>query len=220
MKEKTSNSWSKFPHSYIRDIIDGLKEESPWLTRNLLNHGIRNFTGASLTLDNNLEKLHVIDSSTTQRISHCNLERKTGGRPKGTTDDMKKNLADATIAVNHLQSLVAHEDLHRARAQIKRNREKGVTFREKIKMIVLKSGSTRLGQKVLDVVKSNDAKAAGVRIFETKGTDSEKWNVADLKVVLKSLKRKGDGPLPSLKKDLRALYTMRKDRAPIDLREL
>ena len=59
--------------------------------------------------------------------------------------------------------------------------------------IVFKSGSTRLGQTVLDVVKSNEAakkiklyaknvkaveayrnaKEAGDRIFETKGTDSD-----------------------------------------------
>ena len=45
MEEKASNSWTRFPHSYISDIIDGLKEESPWLTHSLLNHGMCNFTG-------------------------------------------------------------------------------------------------------------------------------------------------------------------------------
>ena len=101
--------------------------------------------------------------------------------------------------------------------------------------IVFKSGSTRLGQTVLDVVKSNaaekqrlqqekkvkaieayhNAKEAADRVVATKGIDPEKWNVADLKVILKSLKREGDTAIPSLKKDLRALYTLWKDRVPI-----
>ena len=135
---------------------------------------------------------------------------------KKETKDIKPLSMSQGTAAFCLQILVAHEGLHQARAQIKRNREEGTTFREKITMarkvsagIVFKSGSTRLGQTVLDVVQANaaekkrkqneknvkaieayrNAKEAGDRIFATKGTDSEKWNVADLKIILKLLKQ-------------------------------
>ena len=63
MEEKASNSWTRFPHSYISDIIGGLKEESLWLTRNVVSEGMRNFIVTSVITDNNLEKQHVLDSS-------------------------------------------------------------------------------------------------------------------------------------------------------------
>ena len=98
--------------------------------------------------------------------------------------------------------------------------------------IVFKSGSTRLGQTVLDVVKANaaekqrkqqeknmkaikayhNAKEAADLVVGTKGIDPDKLF---LKIILKSLKREGDSAIPSLKKDLRALYSSWKDRAPI-----
>ena len=102
MEEKVSNSWNRFPHSYISDIIDGLKDESPWLTRSVLNKGMRNFTYTSVTADNNIEEQRDAGSLTTPHcISNRNLERNTGGRPKGSSDKMKKDLADATMAANN-----------------------------------------------------------------------------------------------------------------------
>ena len=97
MEEKTANNCTRFPHSYISDRIDGLRDESPWLTRSVLNKGIRSFT----PIDNNIEEQLVTDNPRKSGNSNCNLDRKTGGRPKVSTDKSKKDLADAAMVVNN-----------------------------------------------------------------------------------------------------------------------
>jgi len=68
------------------------------------------------------------------------------------TKDVKTLNMSLRTAAFCLQTLVAHENLHQDRAQIKTNRDEGTSFREKIESakrvsagIVFKAGSTQLG---------------------------------------------------------------------------
>jgi len=67
------------------------------LTRSVLNKGIRSFK----LIDSNLEEQLVTNNPRTGGNSNFNLDRKNGGRPKGSTDKAKKDLADAAMAVNN-----------------------------------------------------------------------------------------------------------------------
>lgn len=57
-----------------------------------------------------------------------------------------------------------------------------------IKPLSMSQGTAAFCLQSLVAHEDRNAKEAGDRIFATKGTDSEKWNVADLKTIMMLLK--------------------------------
>ena len=129
-----------------------------------------------------------------------------------------------------------------ARERIKNDRSNGVALKDKMRANkklmaggLFKMGTVRLGQTVLEVQKENVAntirkvqekqvkehdsylalveKAAEIN---AQGKPPKSWGVKDLKIVVASLKRKGDPALPTRKADLFTRYEQTKDRVPLD----
>ena len=140
-----------------------------------------------------------------------------------------------------LQSIISQEQLHHAREKIKEHQDNGKETIEKLKEakkitagICYKSGTNRLGEDVFTVCKMNvekkletmrkklemeekaylELKRAADSLIET-GKPIESMSVKDITTILKSLKRKGDTPFPSRKKDKIQLYHQLKNRPPM-----
>ena len=141
-------------------------------------------------------------------------------------------------AAHCLDSIVQHDQLHKARQRIKKEQENGKSLLEKINVskrvtagILVKAGSHRLGQTVFQVVKERaQAKADEIRRKITKAKDTHnsdikkadavlsakppdannsenpRWTIKDLQQIIKPLKLKTDGPMPTKKPALLLLY--------------
>ena len=139
-------------------------------------------------------------------------------------------------------AIVRHGDLQAARELIKNDINNGVALKDKMRADkrlmaggLFKMGTVRLGQTVLEGLKENFANtirkvrekqakeydlylalAAKAAEIIAQGTPPKSWGVKDLKIVVASLKRKGDLALPTRKADLFTRYKQTKDRVPLD----
>ena len=137
-----------------------------------------------------------------------------------------------------LDMIVQDHDINAARGRIKQNMETGKSLKDKLnesKKItagrLFKAGSCRIGQTIFDIHKERRTKQKQDNIAaQTKAKniyllsisqadevhrlepDATKWNTADLKVVLKSLKTKEDGAMPKTKDKMLQSYYLWKDR--------
>ena len=140
-----------------------------------------------------------------------------------------------------LQAILSQEQLHEAREKIKIEQENGKNTIQRLKDakkvtagICYKSGTNRLGKQVFQVCRETvnkkiemmklkimkekkdylEAKQLADNLIAT-GKSIEKFTNADLKIILKSLKRKGDEAFPTRKNDMVQLYNKWKDREPM-----
>ena len=142
-----------------------------------------------------------------------------------------------------LQAILSQEQLHEAREKIKIEQENGKNTIQRLKDakkvtagICYKSGTNRLGKQVFQVCRETvnkkiemmkqkimkeekdylEAKQLADNLIAT-GKSIEKFTNADLKIILKSLKRKGDEAFPTRKNDMVQLYNKWNNREPMTL---
>ena len=140
-----------------------------------------------------------------------------------------------------LQAILSQEQLHEAREKIKIEQENDKNTIQRLKDakkvtagICYKSGTNRLGKQVFQVCREAvnkkiemmkqkimkeekdylEAKQLADNWIAT-GKSIEKFTNADLKIILKSLKRKGDEAFPTRKNDMVQLYNKWKNREPM-----
>ena len=160
--------------------------------------------------------------------------------PPPPADSLALNYSTGTSAFC-LDSLVQHSELMKSRERVKNERDNGKTVKEKIQAakrvtagVLFKASSCRIGKDVFEVqrdhaqerltiemaklnkVKQNylllKDKAAAVLAL---GKTPDKWSAKELKIVVAPLKRKEDGAMPKLKKELLEAYQKWKDRPPL-----
>ena len=136
-------------------------------------------------------------------------------------------------AAHCLDSIVQRNQLHKARQRIKKEKENGKSLLEKISVskrvtagILVKAGSHRIGQTVFQVVKErtqekaeearqgqghqkNIVKADAVLSAKPpneNNSENPRQTIKDLQHIIKPLKLKTDGPMPTKKPALLLLY--------------
>ena len=144
------------------------------------------------------------------------------------------------VAAWCLDSIVKDHDLNAARVRIKKNLQDGKSLKEKLiesKRItagrLFKAGSCRIGKTIFDLHKEKrfkeeqertqalqttketyrKAKEAAAAVIATQ-PDPSKWSIAQLKVMLKPLKKKEDGAMPTLKAKMLEKYLLWMQRDP------
>ena len=106
--ERKKNN-GKLPHGFTANFEKQFKTCCPSINRNSINHHYRVWSKnrASVTLVSNSQNDVAIDDATTAEVTrpitnHSDSdEKKKGGRPKGSTDQRKKELADAIVAAKN-----------------------------------------------------------------------------------------------------------------------
>jgi len=139
-----------------------------------------------------------------------------------------------------LTNIVQQKDLFKARENIKKEKDCGKTVREKLEEskritagILFKSGSSRLGKtvydicqkqvdervkmekdKVLEMERKYNKERNEATILLSTGKPLEKMTNEELKTLIRPLKLKDDGAMPTKKKNIIACYHQWKHRPP------
>ena len=87
--QSTSAGSQKVPWDTVTRIINGSKEDFPWLHRNIINSAYKKY----------LEKINKQDALSTTSASPTTLS--SGGRPKGQTNLLKCHRKETILAVKN-----------------------------------------------------------------------------------------------------------------------
>ena len=161
----------------------------------------------------NLPPLHVSPSSSVSSVRSDQIDLNFNGN----------------LARSLLKTLVRAHDLQEVRKEIMESKKEGIELKDRIKKmdrftaanLITSGGTHTLGVELLDEVKHRQAErkqehdrkkqkqnTAYLKLCSdadavlSKCNDPSKWNVDQLKTVLKPLKRKSDAGMPATRKDL------------------
>ena len=92
------------PHRFMANLIAAMKNECPWLNRDIINYHYNRWSSKRVQDDVVVAIAPIV--STHDEVSIMNQpetlpERNKGGCPKGTTNRIKKELSDAIIAAKN-----------------------------------------------------------------------------------------------------------------------
>ena len=158
-----------------------------------------------------------------------------------TSEQQVVNFSQGTAAFC-LDKIVQHADVQAARERIKTNHQEGKSFQDKLRTIktmtagqLFKAKGCRIGKDIMDIYNENIAAVAEEKVtkrrknredyiamqhaanelMRTTPVDITKMSNKNLLVLLKPLKRKDDGPMPTKKQAMLQKYNEWKHRPPL-----
>jgi len=88
----------KMPYGEVAKIIKGLKEDNPWLNRNVVNFAFKKFRAKKKKNVDLLEDRKSVETSRTECSSPSANQKPSVGRPKGLTNLVKHHMKEVFIA--------------------------------------------------------------------------------------------------------------------------
>ena len=158
-----------------------------------------------------------------------------------TSEQQVVNFSQGTAAFC-LDKIVQHAEVQAARERININHQEGKSFQEKLRSIIsitagqlFKAKGCRIGKDIMDIYNENTATIAKEKVtkhrkhreehitmqdaanelMRTTPVDVTKMSNKNILVLLKPLKRKNDGPMPTVEKAMLKKYDEWKHRPPL-----
>ena len=91
----------KMPYGEVAKIIKGLKQDNPWLNRNVVNFAFKKFKAKKKKVDLLEDDVKTADTSRTECSSPSVTLKTPVGRPKGLTNLVKHHMKEVLMAAKN-----------------------------------------------------------------------------------------------------------------------
>ena len=107
----------KMPYSEVAKIIKGLKEDNPWLNRNVVNFAFKKFRAKKKKNVDLFEDGKSAETSRTECSSPSANQKPSVGRPKGLTNLVKHHMKEVIMAAKNEITSEYHQEKEKQHAK-------------------------------------------------------------------------------------------------------